>query len=132
MDNQYNRELIVLRGSAGSGKSTFAELLGGVICCADDYFMIDGEYKFDATKLRQAHDSCRHKFEHAVFTGAPRVVIANTNTQAWEFEPYKAFAESHGYRVFVIVVENRHGGTNVHGVPDEILAKQKARFEIKL
>jgi hypothetical protein len=31
-----------------------------------------------------------------------------------------------------IIVENRHEGTNEHGVPDEVLTKMKNRFEIKL
>jgi hypothetical protein len=34
--------------------------------------------------------------------------------------------------VFTIIVENRHGGKNVHGVPDDILEKMKGRFEISL
>jgi hypothetical protein len=34
--------------------------------------------------------------------------------------------------VFSIVVENRHGGTNVHEVPEEKLEQMRNRFEIKL
>lgn len=126
------KELIIIRGTSGSGKSTFAESLGGVVCCADDYFMVDGQYRFDATKLKQAHEACKQKFDQAVLNGEPKIVLANTNTQEWEFLAYKNFAESHGYRVFVVIVENRHGGTNVHGVPDEVLAKQKHRFQVRL
>jgi hypothetical protein len=29
-------------------------------------------------------------------------------------------------------VENRHGGVNEHGVPEEKLEQMKTRFEIKL
>ena len=35
-------------------------------------------------------------------------------------------------KVFSIIVENRHGGENVHNVPQETLEKMKNRFEIKL
>jgi hypothetical protein len=41
-------------------------------------------------------------------------------------------AESWGYRVYSIIVENRHGGVNEHGVPEEKLEQMKNRFEIKL
>jgi hypothetical protein len=47
-------------------------------------------------------------------------------------EPYVEMAKEWGYTVFTIVVENRHGGKNVHGVPDDKLEIMRNRFEIKL
>jgi hypothetical protein len=47
-------------------------------------------------------------------------------------EPYFELAKKYGYRVHSIVVENRHGGVNEHGVPEETLTKMRDRFEIKL
>ena len=47
-------------------------------------------------------------------------------------EPYYKLAESWGYRVYSIIFENRHGGVNVHGVPEDKLQVMKDRFEIKL
>ena len=41
-------------------------------------------------------------------------------------------AEKYGYRVHSLIVENRHGGVNEHGVPEEKLEQMKNRFEIKL
>jgi hypothetical protein len=41
-------------------------------------------------------------------------------------------AKKYGYTVFTIIVENRHGGTNQHKVPEEVLTKMRERFEIKL
>lgn len=64
--------------------------------------------------------------------GIPRVIVANTSTQLKEFQPYMQMAKNHGYKVFTVVVENRHGGKNSHGVPDETLEKMTNRFEIKL
>jgi hypothetical protein len=60
------------------------------------------------------------------------IVVSNTFTQEWEIEPYFKLAEQYGYKVFTIVVENRHGGINQHGVPDEVLTKMRDRFEFKL
>jgi hypothetical protein len=47
-------------------------------------------------------------------------------------EPYYAMAESWNYRVFSIIVENRHGGINQHGVPEDKLQAMKNRFKTKL
>ena len=41
-------------------------------------------------------------------------------------------AKKYDYRVFSIIVENRHGSTNLHGVPDDTLKKMKDRFHISL
>jgi hypothetical protein len=45
---------------------------------------------------------------------------------------YFDLAKQYGYQVFTIIVENRHGGVNEHGVPDEKLEQMKNRFEVKL
>ena len=60
------------------------------------------------------------------------IVVSNTFTQEWEMETYYKMAETWGYRVFSVIVENRHGGINQHGVPEDKLEIMKNRFEIKL
>jgi hypothetical protein len=47
-------------------------------------------------------------------------------------QPYLDLAEKHGYKVYCLVVENRHGGVNEHNVPEETLEKMKNRFDLKL
>jgi hypothetical protein len=47
-------------------------------------------------------------------------------------EAYNLLAETYGYRVSSIIVENRHGGVNEHGVPDDKLEQMRDRFNIKL
>ena len=129
------KELILVRGISGSGKSTVAELIipRNEVCSADDYFINGkGEYKFDVTKIKEAHQYCQTKCRLKMANDTPIVVVANTFTREWEMKEYYDLAESFGYRVHSIIVENRHGGENVHGVPDETLQKQKDRFEIKL
>jgi NEDD4-binding protein 2 len=61
-----------------------------------------------------------------------RIVIANTSTTEKEMKPYLDLAKEFGYRVFSVVVENRHGGINVHNVPEETLEKMRNRFDIKI
>ena len=62
----------------------------------------------------------------------PEIVVSNTFTQEWEMEAYYKLAEQYGYKVFSIIVENRHGGVNQHGVPTDKLKQMADRFEVKL
>jgi len=54
------KELFLLRGLPGSGKSTLAKSLGGMRIEADQYFMYEGKYEFDASKLKEAHAWCQN------------------------------------------------------------------------
>jgi len=130
------KELFLLRGLPGSGKSTLAKMLvGDKDYChkeADMYFVDgDGNYKFDVTSLRDAHSWCQEeveflmKYEH-------KVVVSNTFTQEWEMLPYYDLAKKYGYRVHSLIVENRHGGVNEHGVQEDKIKLMKNRFEVKL
>jgi predicted kinase len=125
------KELFLLRGLPGAGKTTLAKSLSGLHLEADQYFMEDGEYKFDASKLKEVHVKCQNAVR--VWMGKQdRIIVSNTFTQEWEMQPYYDLAEKYGYRVYSLIVENRHGGVNEHGVPQETLEKMKNRFEIKL
>jgi predicted kinase len=129
------KELFLLRGLPGSGKSTLAKSIAGTkgyIKEADMYFVdSNGSYNFKPHLIRDAHTWCQEevdflmKYEH-------KVVVSNTFTQEWEMEAYYKLAEKYGYRVYSLIVENRHGGVNEHGVPQETLTKMRDRFEVKL
>jgi hypothetical protein len=45
---------------------------------------------------------------------------------------YYTLAKESGYVVHSVIVENRHGGVNEHGVPAEKLEQMKNRFNVKL
>jgi predicted kinase len=126
------KELFLLRGLPGSGKSTLARSLGGMHMEADKYFMCSGKYEFDASKLRDAHNWCQNAVRVGMETQGQKIVVSNTFTQEWEMDPYYKLAEQYGYRVYSLVVENRHMGVNQHGVPADKLEQMKNRFEIKL
>ena len=131
------KELFLLRGLPGSGKSTLAKSLGGFHVEADMFFMKDGEYRFDGSKLKDAHEWCQNEVNLAMIlnhtTGANnKIVASNTFTHEWEMKAYTDLAESYDYNVFSLIVENRHGGVNDHGVPEEALTRMRNRFEIKL
>ena len=135
--------LYIVRGIPGSGKSTFAKRLVGedfLVCEADKYFIDKetGEYNFDSTKIKEAHKFCQDTVESYMKDSLVNdqfyreIAVSNTFTQEWEMRPYFEMAKNYGYKVFSVVVENRHGGTNQHGVPEEVLTKMCERFEITL
>ena len=133
--------LTLVRGLPGSGKSTFANWIWAhyAVFEADKYFMVDGEYKFDPSKLKEAHAWCLNEVKSRMEENKesqgryyPEITVSNTFTQEWEMQSYIDLANQYGYTIFTIVVENRHGNSSVHDVPEETIKKMKDRFEIKL
>jgi predicted kinase len=136
------KELFLLRGLPGSGKSTLANSIAGsdfLVCEADKYFYDkEGNYNFDGSKLKDAHEFCRNTVETYMKDSLVndqfyrKIVVSNTFTQEWEMQTYYDLAEKYGYRVYSLVVENRHGGVNEHGVPDDKLKQMRDRFQLML
>jgi predicted kinase len=127
--------LYIVRGIPGSGKSTLSKTLGGEHYEADMYFVDKEtkEYKFDVTKLKDAHNWCQMIVEESMnYLKDERIVVSNTFTQEWEMQPYFELAEKYNYTVFTIIVENRHDGVNQHNVPEDKIQLMRDRFEIKL
>ncbi len=131
------KSLFLLRGLPGSGKSTLAKQIGGIHIEADQFFMENGRYNFDITKIKYAHNYCKNQTEAWMKTDGlqvdnSRIIVSNTFTQEWEMASYFELAEKYGYTVYCMVVENRHGGKNIHDVPEDKVQVMKDRFEIKL
>jgi predicted kinase len=131
------RALFILRGLPGAGKSTLAKSMGAVYFEADMFFMEGNEYKFDMKKIRQAHEWCQNQVRISMKNAAggmtpSRIAVANTFTMEWEMQPYYDLAKEYGFTVFSLVVENRHGGVNIHNCPEETMDKMEERFELKL
>jgi predicted kinase len=138
--NETQGELILLRGLPGSGKSTLAKTILQLrstdepeVLSADDFFEDkEGDYNFDPTKLKEAHNYCQFRCSERMRQQKAKIVVANTFTQEWEMDEYFKMAERYNYRVHTVIVENRHGNENVHGVPEDKLQQMKNRFQIKL
>ncbi len=126
--------IYLVRGIPGSGKTTFAKQLApNWVFEADHYFYDnDGNYNFIASEIKEAHKECQQYVGYAMESNTPKIAVSNTFTQEWELQPYYELAIKYGYYVTSIIVENRHGGTNKHGVPDDKLEQMKNRFEIKI
>lgn len=128
--------LYLIRGVPGCGKSTLAQTLYNTavvsaIIEADQYFMQDGEYKFDASKLGIAHKVAQDRVATCLLDGFS-VAVSNTSTTEKEVKTYQDIAEKYNAKFVSIVLENRHEGKNQHGVPDEKIQQMQNRFSIKL
>ncbi|MGW8177479.1 MAG: AAA family ATPase [bacterium] len=118
----------ILCGVSGSGKSTYIQnhFPSATVCSADHFFMKNGEYQFDPSKLPMAHGACLRKFVGIVKQGSGiqpvegTVVVDNTNTTVSEVAPYAALALAYGHDLEIIIIEAEPGmahSRNAHGVP---------------
>jgi predicted kinase len=125
--------IYLVRGIPGSGKTTFAKQLTRNVFEADHYFYDnDDNYNFIASEIKEAHKECQQYVGYAMESNTPKIAVSNTFTQEWELQPYYELAIKYGYYVTSIIVENRHGGTNVHDCPENMIQLMKDRFNIKL
>lgn len=130
------KQLILIRGIPGSGKSTLAKKLFrqhnitdyAYHFEADMFFETDEGYKFDSSKIKDAHAWCQKMADDHLENDAI-VIVSNTFTTAWEMEPYFKISKKHGIVPVVHIAQNRF--KNVHGVPEEVLQKMRDRFEYR-
>ncbi|MCX6722730.1 MAG: ATP-binding protein [Candidatus Staskawiczbacteria bacterium] len=98
-----DKVLVVCRSPSGCGKSTLAQELGkgGVVFSTDDFWRVEGEYRFDVRKLGIAHEWNRQRAEKAMQEGISPVVIDidNTNIKHNDFLPYLQAAKKYGYSI---------------------------------
>lgn len=123
--------LVLVRGLPGSGKSTYARTLtryGFEQVEADQFFMRDGIYRFDAAQLQQAHAWCLAETTRIVGDGG-RVVVSNTFVRVWELVPYLKLMHS-PYCVPTVVVTMQGNYGSIHGVPEDTMQRMQAQWEI--
>ena len=128
--------LYLIRGTSGSGKSTLAFEMAQAMDIdfveADAFcYNAAGDYAWEAKNLRDYHKSCFDYAEYRLKNQAS-VIVSNTSTTNKEVNRYKRLAEKYGAKFVCIVVENRHGGKNVHDVPEKVVQKQRENIKNSL
>lgn len=88
--------------------------------------------KFDPSLLQDCHQRALDEARQFMHEGHKLVVVSNTSTREWEFKKYVELADTYGYRVHSIVLENRHKGESVHNVPTKKFNEMRGRFEVVL
>jgi predicted kinase len=139
------RLLILMRGVPGSGKSTLAKKLAedyrlcGYTCeihSTDNYFMVDGEYRFNLDLLGTNHVKNQQAVKDAMSRGVEVIIVDNTNLSAKERKKYIDAAVTFNYTTEV------HDSTtpwaknavecakrNTHGVPLETIQRMLQKLE---
>ncbi|MFA5049170.1 MAG: AAA family ATPase [Patescibacteria group bacterium] len=128
------RKVVILCGVSGAGKSTRVknEYQNSVVCSADYYFMVEGEYKFNPKKLSEAHGQCLRSFVESIHMGASLIVVDNTNTSVAEIAPYATLALAYGYELSIEIFKvdvDAAATRNLHGVPRETIIKMAQRID---
>lgn len=123
-------DLIVLRGLPGSGKSTLAAQLasshGYLHLEADQHFLVEGKYRFDPSRVADAHAVVARDALAALQAGR-RVVVANTHVRLWEMAAVIGVAELAGSGFCVVECIGTWG--NIHDVPKVAIAGMRGRWE---
>lgn len=129
------KQVVIMRGASGSGKSTYVRKhFSDAKVCSADFFHYDkdGNYNWKPENIGKAHAECYSSFKRALKDEKPLVVLDNTNTILKEFKPYLELARTFGYDVKVIRMTtplNETLGRNVHNVPDETVKKMYNRVQ---
>ncbi|KAH8379502.1 hypothetical protein KR009_005342 [Drosophila setifemur] len=140
--------MIIMRGPSGSGKSTLAEALLRQSCLlerhnvqdfvlsSDDYFKTRRGYEFNPTLLPAAHDWNKERVREKAVRGWSPIVVDNTNTMAWEMQPYVQIAVQYGYELELLEPQtswsksaSKLAQKNVHQVPRESIQRMLERYE---
>ncbi|ETW01232.1 hypothetical protein H310_06818 [Aphanomyces invadans] len=139
------KTVVIMRGQPGSGKSTLSRTIQAMarslghdvaVCSADTYFDTPLGYYHDKSQLTAAHDACKRAFSDAIEASAPVVIVDNTHSCLWEYEPYRTAALEAEYRVVVVEVgcddvstAIRTGLRNSHGVGIDVILRMHHRWE---
>lgn len=120
--------MIINHSIPGMGKSTFSKILeefipNTVICSTDSYFVENGVYTYDATKIGYFH---KLNFENAIkaMDEGKNVIIDNTNVTKKAYALYEHEALKRNYRIFHLYFKpdiDLAKERNIHEVPDNTI-----------
>lgn len=122
------KQLYLIRGLPGSGKSTFANKIAGTVYEADMFFEKDGTYQYEKEKLAEAHAWCKDKVKYAMIAGIQTIAVANTFVKRWEMKDYLDLAEANYYQVTEVTMTGPVR-KSIHKVPEEQMKRMQGNWE---
>jgi predicted kinase len=119
-------KLMLIRGLPGSGKSTLAKSLTPHYMHRETDMFWGPDYKFDYSRLTEAHEWCLDQTRNIMQLGF-FPVVSNTFTLKRNMRPYFELAREFGIVPTVIHCQNDFG--NIHNVPKDALDRMRNQFE---
>ena len=157
--NIYEQKICcIMRGIPGSFKTTFAKIIASrngtleenlvdnvfyynnpetkeilsVRHSTDQYFMINGEYKFNPSLLGKFHGMNYKAFRNSCEDGIPLVICDNTNIITKNYKKYIDTAKHQGYIISTCMMDiptlTEAAERNTHDVPKEAIHKMRQRL----
>jgi predicted kinase len=136
-------KVIILRGISGAGKSTYCATLKGrvEVVSANKYFISadDKVYRFDPSRLNEAHAYCMREYLFYCSGGAEGeeidyLVVDNTNSTPTEIAPYILVAAAYNLKVEVVQINcdpEVAFSRCIHAVPKRTILNQLRNIERK-
>ena len=137
--------LILIRGLPGSGKTTLANLIDNAstntLCIAtDDFFMQDGDYKFNGNELAINHEKCYKYVADKINKSSAlttTIVVHNTFSMFWEMSNFINHALEAETTWHVKIIDLYDAGLtddelltrSIHGVPIESIKRMRDRWQ---
>lgn len=136
------RYCVILSGASGSGKSSYIGQCDhpNSVVSADHYFEKNGEYKFDPSKLSEAHGLCFYNFiewcRQPSYEGMS-IYVDNSNTTVEEIAPYILGASAYGVTARIVTLMATPSDAqlladrNRHGVNEKTIRAQLQRIQAR-
>ncbi|XP_065095502.1 NEDD4-binding protein 2 [Ochlerotatus camptorhynchus] len=144
--NRGYRVMVLMRGAPGSGKSYLSRALidktlgngdyRNHVFSADDYFIVNGVYRYQADRIEDAHRFNQNNVLAKARDGWSPIVVDNTHMKLWEMFAYVQIAADNGYHLEVLepVTHWRFNSRslasrNTHGVPEGKIKAMLTNYE---
>lgn len=122
------KNLYVIRGPFGTGKTEFARTITDNVVSSWDYYMQYGENSWNEKLKPYADKYCISKTEELMKKGTKSVAVTSSFSTNSDIDVYYKLAEQYGYKVFCLVMDNRDISEYKKDVPREVVADQAERL----
>ncbi|ORX68875.1 hypothetical protein BCR32DRAFT_272480 [Anaeromyces robustus] len=102
----YEKELYILRGLPGSGKTTLAKSIldngAGIIHSSDDFFTNKRNiFRFDKSKLNEALKFNQQQCEESCRKGILRIIVDDNHVKRWSVKPIIETGKKYNYKIII-------------------------------